>query len=78
MWQYLLTELGLILKLSQHISEADDGTFKGSTTPMVDLGICVLKDLNTGKLYLKNRLPMLTSKKYMSQNMYTLPLNGYV
>ena len=36
--RFLLTELGFNVKLSDHIIEADDGTFKGSTTPMVDLG----------------------------------------
>ena len=31
----LLTELVLNLKFSEHAMEADDGTFKGSTSPMV-------------------------------------------
>ena len=35
--RYILTELGLNLKFSEHVIEADDGPFKGSTTPMVDL-----------------------------------------
>ena len=30
--------------------EADDGTFKGSTTPMVNLGVYIFKDFNTGKI----------------------------
>ena len=34
----LLTGLGLNLKLSDHVIEEDYGDFKGSTTPMVDLG----------------------------------------
>ena len=42
----LLTELVLNLKLSEHIIEADDGPFKGSTTPMVDLDAFIFKDLN--------------------------------
>ena len=46
----LLTELGLNLKLSDHIIEADDGPFKGSTTPMVDLGTYIFKYLNTDKI----------------------------
>ena len=45
----ILTELGLNLKLSEHAIKADDGTFKGYTTPMIDLVICVFKYLNTGK-----------------------------
>ena len=48
--QYLLTELGLNLKFSDHAIEADDGTFIGSTTPMVDLGTYEFKILNTGKI----------------------------
>ena len=36
--RYLLTDLGLNLKFSDHVIEADDGPFKGSTAPMVDLG----------------------------------------
>ena len=49
---YLLTELGLNFKLSDHSIESDDGHFKVSTTPMVDLGVYDFKDLNTGKLNL--------------------------
>ena len=36
--KYLFTELGVSLKFSDHIIESNDGPFKGSTTPMVDLG----------------------------------------
>ena len=36
--RYLLIELVLNLKFYYHVIEADDGPFKGSTTPMVDLG----------------------------------------
>ena len=32
--RYLLTELGLNLRFSDHIIEADNGPFKGSTTSM--------------------------------------------
>ena len=32
----LLTELGLNLKFSEHVIEADDGPFKGSKTIIVD------------------------------------------
>ena len=34
----LSTDLGLDLKLSDHVIETDDGTLKGSTAPMVDIG----------------------------------------
>ena len=34
----ILTALGLNLKLCDHVIEADDGTFKGYTTPMVNIG----------------------------------------
>ena len=47
---YLLTELVLYLKLSEHVIEADDGPFKMSTTPMVDLGTYIFKILNTEKI----------------------------
>ena len=46
----LLTSLGLNLKLSDHIIEADDGPFKGSTAPMVDMGTYEFKDLETKKI----------------------------
>ena len=41
--KYLLKELGANLKFSDHIIEADDGPFKGSTKPMVDLDKFSLK-----------------------------------
>ena len=44
----LSTELVFNLELSEHVIEAFDGNFKGSTTPMVDLGTYEFKDLNTG------------------------------
>ena len=47
--RYLLIELLLNLKFSEHVIEADDGPFKGSTTPMVNLGKYIFKYLNTGK-----------------------------
>ena len=46
----VLISLGLNLKFSEHVIESDDGTFNRSTTPMVDLGTYVFKDLNTGKI----------------------------
>ena len=48
--RYILTALGLNLKLSEHISEADDGPLKRSTTPMIELCTYEFKDLNTGKI----------------------------
>ena len=48
--KYLLTELVLSLKLSDHIIKAYDGPFKGYTTPMIDLGTYEFKDLNTDKI----------------------------
>ena len=47
---YLLTQSGLNLKLSEHVTKADYGTFKGSITPMVDLGAYVFKYLNIGEI----------------------------
>ena len=40
--RYLLKELGLNLKFSEHVIKADDGPFNGSTTPLVDLGTYIL------------------------------------
>ena len=48
--RYLLTELGLNLDFSEHVIEADDGPFIGSTAPIVDLGMYVFKYLNTGEI----------------------------
>ena len=46
----LLISLGLNIKLSDHVIEADDGPFKGSTTSIVDMGTYEFKDLNTEKI----------------------------
>ena len=46
----ILTELVLNIKFSEHIIEANYGPFKGSTTPMVDLGTYMFKYLNKGKI----------------------------
>ena len=46
--QDILTELVLNLKFSEQVIEADDGPFKGSSTPMVNLGTYIFKDLNEG------------------------------
>ena len=48
--RYLLTDLEFNPKLSDHIIEAYDGSLKGSTAPMVDMGAFKLKYLNTGKI----------------------------
>ena len=53
--RYLLSELGLNSKFPEHVIEADDGPFKESTAPMVDLDTYIFKYLNIGKLNLKNR-----------------------
>ena len=74
---YISIELALNLKLSEHVIEADDRPFEGSTTLMVDLGTYVFKYLNTGKLHLNNRLLILRSKYYIIHNMYTQPLKNY-
>ena len=55
----ILTELGLHLKFFERVIEADVGSFKRSSTPIVDLGTYIFKDLNTGKLHLKNHLLMI-------------------
>ena len=36
--------------MSDHVIKARDGPFKGSTTPMVDLGTYTFKILNTGEI----------------------------
>ena len=76
--QDIFTYLGLNLKFSKHITEVDDGPFKGYETPMVDFGMYIFKDLNTEKLHLKKRLLMITLKKYISHNMQLLPQEYYM
>ena len=44
--QDIWTELWLYLKNSKHIIKARDGPLKGYTSPMVDLGAYIFKDLN--------------------------------
>ena len=48
--RYILTQLVLNLKLSDHVINSDYGPFKGSTEPMVDFGMCEFKYLNTGEI----------------------------
>ena len=74
----LLAELGLNLKLSENFMKSDDELFKGSTASMVDLGTYIFQYLNTEKITSEYFLPMLTMKKYMSQNIYVLTQNNYV
>ena len=45
--RYLLTELLLNIKFSEHVIKADDGPLNWYTAPMVDLGTYLLKYLNT-------------------------------
>ena len=47
--QDIRTELGLNLKISEQVIEEYYGPFKGSTTPMVNLGTYLFKYLNTEK-----------------------------
>ena len=46
----ILTQLVLNLKFSEHFIESDDGTLNRSKIPMVDLGMCIFKYLNTGEI----------------------------
>ena len=46
----IITWLGLHIKFYKHVIEGDSGPFKGSTKPMVYLGMYIFKYLNTGKI----------------------------
>ena len=46
----LLTQLKLNSKSIEHVIEAHDGPFQGSTTRMIDLGRYTFKYLNTEKI----------------------------
>ena len=46
----ILISLWSNLKSSDNVIEEDDGPFKGSTSPMVNLGTYEFKDLNTGNI----------------------------
>ena len=48
--RYILIEIGLDIKLSEHIIGADDELLKWSTVSMIDLGMYEFKYLNTGKI----------------------------
>ena len=47
--RYLLTALVLNLKLSEHVIESDDGTLKGSSSPVVDLIMYKFRNLSIRK-----------------------------
>ena len=59
----LWTELVLNLKFSEHVIEADEGPLKGSTTPIVNLGAYIFKDLNT----VKNKTKELFTNAYVEE-----------
>ena len=46
----ILTKLGFNLKFSEHVIKADNGPFKGDTTPTVYLGTHIFNILNTRKI----------------------------
>ena len=48
--RYLLSELELNFKFSNHVIESYDGHFKGYKTPVVDLVTYEYKCLNTGNI----------------------------
>ena len=48
--RYLLTELWLNFKFSEHVIEEDDRPFKWYSTLVVDLGMYTFKDFNRGKI----------------------------
>ena len=48
--RYILPELGLNLKLSDHVIEADDGILKGSMSPMVDMRTYEFNIFNSRKI----------------------------
>ena len=46
----LLKPMGLNLKNSEHVIKGGEGTFEGSTSPIIDLGIYEFKGLNRYKI----------------------------
>ena len=48
--KYIWTELWLHIKVSEQVIESEDGPFKGSTAPIVDLGTYIFKELKTEKV----------------------------
>ena len=58
-------------KSSDHVIEDDDGTFKGSTTPMVDLGMYKFKKLNKRKIIPEELFTnAYTEEVYYSEHVY--------
>ena len=48
--RYILTPLGLNIKLSDHVIKAEDAPLKGLMAPIVDMGIYELKYLTAGNI----------------------------
>ena len=46
----ILTQLGLNIKLSEHVIKKGDGTLTGSLAPIVDLSMYEFRKLNEGKI----------------------------
>ena len=46
----ILTSIGLIIKIYEHVIEEGGGTLKGSTSPMIHFVMWKFKDLNTEKI----------------------------
>ena len=72
-----MNRIRIKFKWSDHVIEANDGTFKGYTEPMVDLSAYDFEGLNIGELHLKNLLQIITQRKFMTHNMSILLLNDY-
>ena len=51
---------------------------KESTAPIIDLGTCKPKDLNTGKITPEEYFIMYTYRKYLNRNTPVLTLNDLV
>ena len=65
----IFTELGLKIKFSEHVIEADDAHFKGSTNPWL-IWVCIYSKIKIqGRLHLNNCLLMITSNMYMIKSM---------
>ena len=71
--KYVLTELGLNIKLSDNVIEADDGTFKGITIIIFDLGTYDFKKLNTEKITPEESfIDAYTEEVYESEHVCTV------
>ena len=56
----------------------NDENFKGSTAPMVDVGMYESKGLNTGEITPEESFTNTHAEKYMDHNKSILILNYYV